>query len=64
MMGTDLPLSELQDSPCLECLIKTTCSKSYLLGTACDKYKEFVKSLVHLVGESQKDYEDKTHFHN
>lgn len=39
-------ISNLDGSPCYDCLIKMTCTKSFILKTACDPYKDFVKKIV------------------
>ena len=43
--------------PCHECLIKVTCTKSFLDGTACDDYWEYVGDAVHYV--RRREIEDK-----
>ena len=38
--------SKLKGSPCNKCLIKMSCTKSFIRRTACDPYKSFVKKLI------------------
>lgn len=33
-------------SPCTKCLIKSTCSKSFIKKTACEEYCKYVKKLL------------------
>jgi hypothetical protein len=35
-----------QGSPCKKCLVKSTCSKSFVQETACEAYTKFIKSLI------------------
>lgn len=42
-----------KESPCLSCIIRSTCSKSFVLGTACKPYGDFI---INLIDESTKKY--------
>lgn len=39
-------LFELKGCPCEKCIIKSMCTKSFVDGTACDDYKDFIIDLV------------------
>ena len=39
-------LYNLKNSPCKKCLIQSTCTKSFLFRTACDKYERFVIEII------------------
>ena len=39
-------LYDLKNSPCKKCLVQSTCTKSFIYKTACDKYKWFVIKII------------------
>lgn len=41
-------LSSHPDSPCLNCLVQITCTKSILEKSACDDYKQYILKLVEI----------------
>lgn len=46
MIITDKKICYSPESPCLECLVKMTCTKSIKENTVCDLYKQFILNLV------------------
>ena len=46
--------SEYEGSPCINCLVKVTCTKSMLhsLG-ACQAYKDFLMKMIQSIRENQ-----------
>lgn len=48
-------LYELKNSPCRKCLVQSTCSKSFIIETACDKYEKFVLKIINKEKEDVKE---------
>ena len=42
-----------EGSPCLECLVFTTCTKSVVAKTACKNYINFINDLIKRMGEKK-----------
>ena len=43
---------QIEGSPCFNCLIKMTCTKSFVQETACNEYRNFVRSQIRKINES------------
>ena len=39
-------LSNKKGSPCIKCLVKSTCRKSFIDKSACEKYAEFIQNIM------------------
>ena len=36
----------LKESPCQNCIVRSTCTKSFIDKTACEKYERFLWSII------------------
>ena len=43
-------LSEKEGSPCLECLVKSACTKSFINQSACEKFVIFLHNIMMKAG--------------
>ena len=46
--STILKLSDRPGSPCINCLVKVTCQRSFVDGSACMPFAEYVHKLIGL----------------
>ncbi len=48
-------ISKNEGSPCHNCLIGMTCTKSFILRTACEDYRDFISKLIEPFLSARKD---------
>lgn len=53
-------LSTLDGSPCLDCVVETICTRSFVDNSACEKFLEFIKELLRKAGTKEEDYKPET----
>lgn len=53
-------LSTRKGSPCLECIVTASCTRSFISHSACREFAEFVQDIMDKAGRAGKSYEDQS----
>lgn len=51
-------LSIRPGSPCVECLVNASCTRSFVDKSACYEFAEFVQNIMNKAGKAGKSYAD------
>jgi len=52
-------LSAREGSPCIDCLVTSSCTRSFINHSACQEFAEFIQDILSKAGAEGKIYEDK-----
>jgi len=58
LKGAIKDLSTKEGSPCIDCLVTSSCTRSFISHSACRDFAEFVQDILNKAG-ARKSYEDK-----
>jgi len=53
-------LSTREGSPCIDCLVTASCTRSFINHSACRDFAEFVQDIMNKAGAAGNTYEDKS----
>jgi len=53
-------LSTREGSPCLQCIVTASCTRSFIDRSACKEFAEFVQDIMNEAGKARKSYEDQS----